>query len=135
MSEHESEQEQEIYATLVEIKQEPTELYKILKFESLVSGGGEAKQVIAEGYVLLNGEVETRKRKKVYAGDLISFNQQHYQVALKGETAEYEVFEQQESSEVDRLPQDNQSNNQSSKQVNSKDKQPPMKKKRKPINF
>ena len=124
-------EEQEIYATLVEIKQEPTELYKILKFESLVSGGGEAKQVIDEGYVLLNGEVETRKRKKVYAGDLISFNQQHYQVALKGETSEYEVFEQQESSEVDRLPQDNQIN----KQAASENKQPPMKKKRKPISF
>ncbi|WP_372880833.1 RNA-binding S4 domain-containing protein [Psychromonas sp.] len=88
-----SEHEQEIYATLVEINQEPTELYKILKFESLVSGGGEAKQVIAEGYVFLNGEVETQKRKKVYAGDLISFNEQHYQIVLKGQTDGYEVVE------------------------------------------
>ncbi len=92
-------QEDEIYATLVEINQEPTELYKILKIENLVSGGGEAKQAIAEGYVLLNGEVETRKRKKVYAGDLVSFNGQHLQVALKGQIDEYEFVEQEELAE------------------------------------
>ena len=85
--------EQEIYATLVEIKEEPTALYKILKFESLVSGGGEAKQVIAAGYVFLNGQVETQKRKKIYAGDIISFNEQHYQIALKGQTDAYEVVD------------------------------------------
>lgn len=85
--------EQEIYATLVEIKEEPTALYKILKFENLVSGGGEAKQVIAAGYVFLNGQVETQKRKKIYAGDLISFNDQHYQIALKGQTEVYEVVD------------------------------------------
>ncbi|MFT6349688.1 MAG: ribosome-associated protein [Psychromonas sp.] len=85
--------EQEIYATLVEIKEEPTALYKILKFANLVSGGGEAKLAITEGYVFLNGQVETQKRKKIYAGDLISFNEQHYQVALKGQTEGYEVVD------------------------------------------
>ncbi len=94
-------QEDEIYATLVEINQEPTELYKILKIENCVSGGGEAKQAIAEGYVLLNGEVETRKRKKVYAGDLVSFNGLHFQIALKGETESYEF--------VDSVPEELQS--------------------------
>lgn len=90
-----SEDEQEIYATLVEINQEPTELYKILKFENIVCGGGEAKRVISDGYVYLNGEVETRKRKKVYAGDLISFNGHYFQIALKGATAGYEFVEQE----------------------------------------
>ncbi|HKI62154.1 MAG TPA: RNA-binding S4 domain-containing protein, partial [Mariprofundaceae bacterium] len=33
----------------VEISKEPIELYKLLKFENLVSSGGEAKHVIAEG--------------------------------------------------------------------------------------
>lgn len=88
---------EEIYATLVEIKSEPTELYKILKFANIVCGGGEAKLVISEGYVSLNGEVETRKRKKIYAGDLISFNEAHFQIALKGQTSEYEVVEPSES--------------------------------------
>lgn len=58
----------------VELRREPTELYLILKFESLVSSGGEAKFVISEGMVQVNGEVETRKRRKIVAGDVIEFD-------------------------------------------------------------
>ena len=58
----------------VEITREPVELYKILKFEGLVQSGGEAKCVIADGHVRVNGEVETRKRKKIIGGDTIEFN-------------------------------------------------------------
>ncbi|WP_435235503.1 RNA-binding S4 domain-containing protein [Psychromonas sp. PT13] len=94
MPDNELHDDQEIYATLVEINQEPTELYKILKFEHIVSGGGEAKQIIAEGYVYVNGEVETRKRKKIYSGDLIYFNEQYFQVVLKGTADDYEIVEQ-----------------------------------------
>jgi len=57
----------------VEITKETVELYKILKFEGMASSGGEAKAVIADGKVLVNGEVETRKRKKMVAGDTIEF--------------------------------------------------------------
>ncbi len=57
----------------VEINKEPVELYKILKFESMVASGGEAKFVIAEGMVVVNGVIETRKRKKIVAGDIIEF--------------------------------------------------------------
>jgi ribosome-associated protein len=57
----------------VEIYREPVELYKLLKFEGLVSSGGEAKILIAEGQVKVNGIVETRKRKKIMAGDLVEF--------------------------------------------------------------
>ena len=88
--------EQEIYATLVEIREEPTALYKILKIANLVSGGGEAKQAIAEGYVSLNGEVETHKPKKIYAGDLIYFNEQYLQIAIIGETGDYEIVDEPE---------------------------------------
>jgi ribosome-associated protein len=49
------------------------ELYKILKFEGLASSGGEAKAFISAGQVQVNGEVETRKRKKIVAGDVIQF--------------------------------------------------------------
>ena len=59
---------------IVEIITEPVELFKILKFEALVSSGGEAKTAIAEGLVELNGEVETRKRKKIISGDVIKFS-------------------------------------------------------------
>ena len=57
----------------VEILKEPVELYKILKFESMVASGGQAKLVIGEGMVVVNGEIETRKRKKIVAGDVIEF--------------------------------------------------------------
>ncbi len=56
------------------LKTQPVELHKILKFEGLVPSGGVAKLAIASGDVLLNGEVETRKRKKIFAGDIIEFN-------------------------------------------------------------
>ena len=66
----------------VQIKSEPVELYKILKFENLVMSGGEAKHAIAQGLVTLNGQVETRKRKKVFAGDVISFGQEMLKIIL-----------------------------------------------------
>ncbi len=66
----------------VEIRSEPVELYKILKFEGLVSSGGEAKMVIDDGAVLVNGVVETRKRKKIVAGDTIEFNSEHLKIVL-----------------------------------------------------
>jgi ribosome-associated protein len=63
----------------------PVELYKILKFEGLVGSGAEAKAVVAEGQVKVNGDVETRKRKKILAGDLIEFDSQTLRIVL-GET-------------------------------------------------
>jgi len=64
------------------INREPVELFKILKFESLVGSGGEAKQVIEEGLVLVNNEVENRKRRKIVSGDVIEFNQEQLKVIL-----------------------------------------------------
>ena len=58
---------------IVEITTEPVELYKILKFEGMASSGGQAKLVIEQGKVLVNGEIETRKRKKIVSGDVIEF--------------------------------------------------------------
>ena len=47
------------------------ELYKLLKLESIADSGGAAKGLIAAGAVKLNGAVETRKRKKLVAGDQV----------------------------------------------------------------
>ena len=96
--------EEEIYATLVEIREEPTALYKILKIANLVSGGGEAKLAISEGYVTLNGEVETQKRKKIYAGDLIYFNEQYLQIAIIGEAGDYQIIEEIPEEKVENKP-------------------------------
>ena len=68
---------------VVEIEEEPIELYKILKFENMVRSGGEAKFVIAEGLVRVNGEVETRKSKKIIAGDIIEFEAEKIRIITK----------------------------------------------------
>ena len=67
----------------IHINREPVELYKILKFEGLVATGGEAKMVIAEGLVRLNGQIETQKRKKIVNGDQIEFNQNVFSIVLE----------------------------------------------------
>lgn len=66
----------------VVINVEPVELYKILKFEALVSSGGEAKYAISEGHVQVNGEVELRKRRKMMSGDVIEFDAQQFTLVL-----------------------------------------------------
>ena len=45
-----------------------------MKFSGLAESGGAAKQAINDGRVLLNGTVETRKRKKVQAGDRVTYD-------------------------------------------------------------
>ncbi len=66
----------------VEIIREPIELYKLLKMEGLAMSGGEAKQLIADGLVSLNGEVETQKRKKLVSGDCIEIEDTKLQLRL-----------------------------------------------------
>ena len=67
----------------VEISKEPVEFYKILKFEGMADTGAEAKSVIAEGKVLVNGKVETRKRKKIVSGDIVEFGKEKIRIQLK----------------------------------------------------
>ena len=66
----------------IEINREPIELFKILKFEGLVDSGAQAKQLIAEGLVSVNGEQETRKSRKMYNGDQLSFAGQEFTLQL-----------------------------------------------------
>jgi len=66
---------------IVNIKKEPIELYKILKFENMVESGGEAKFIIAEGHVRVNGRVEMRKRKKIVSGDIIEYGGEKIQIS------------------------------------------------------
>ncbi|WNJ95890.1 RNA-binding S4 domain-containing protein [Vibrio ruber] len=78
----------EIEAIGIEVNHQPIELYKVLKLANVLSGGGEAKYAIAEGYVVVNGEVEQRKRCKIYDGDLVEFNGEYYLVICDVPVAE-----------------------------------------------
>lgn len=82
-------EEYEIEVIPVVVAAEPIELYKILKIENLVTSGSEAKTLIAEGYVYVNGEIETRKRKKIMYGDIIGFNGEAFQVTSEAQMQEY----------------------------------------------
>lgn len=48
----------------------------------MVASGGEAKSVIADGQVRVNGEVETRKRKQIVSGDVIEFGEEKIHIQL-----------------------------------------------------
>ena len=60
------------------LNKEPVELFKLLKFEGLTQSGGEAKKMIEQEMVYVNGEIETRKRKKIMAGDVIRFGDEEF---------------------------------------------------------
>lgn len=49
------------------------ELDKLLKKENCAASGGEARHLIGQGLAWVNGVVETRKRRKLYPGDLVRF--------------------------------------------------------------
>ena len=49
------------------------ELNNLLKVTGLCSSGGEAKMVISEGLVTVDGEVELRKRCKIRTGQVVEF--------------------------------------------------------------
>ncbi len=66
----------------VVVREVPIELCQFLKFAGLTGTGGEAKQVISQGLVTLNGTVETQKRKKLQAGDQVTYDGQTIVVAL-----------------------------------------------------
>jgi len=48
-------------------------LDQFLKWNNLVSSGGEAKTLIASGNVEVNGEIETRRGRKLKKGDKVMF--------------------------------------------------------------
>jgi ribosome-associated protein len=58
----------------ISIRDEYIELYKLLKLANLAASGGEAKYMISEGLVRVNGEVESRKRRKTRVDETVQCN-------------------------------------------------------------
>lgn len=55
-------------------------LGQALKAAGLVESGVEAKEVIQEGLVTVNGEVDTRRGRKLYPGDVAGFDGQEIKI-------------------------------------------------------
>ena len=58
-----------------QLKDEYIELCKLLKAVNLVMSGGEGKEVVAQGRVTVDGQLETRKRCKIRPGQTIVFDE------------------------------------------------------------
>lgn len=56
----------------VEIRDDVIRLGQLLKLADLVEDGAEAKEVIAAGEVMVNGEVETRRGRQVRVGETVT---------------------------------------------------------------
>jgi ribosome-associated protein len=56
-------------------------LIALLKATDVVESGSEAQEVVTAGMVLRNGEVETRKRAKITAGEVIVF--ENYEILVE----------------------------------------------------
>ena len=65
----------------ITITTEYIKLQDLLKFAAAVETGGEAKLVIQEGDVTVNGEVCTMRGKKIRPGDVVAFRGQEYAAA------------------------------------------------------
>lgn len=58
---------------ILKLKDDHIKLGQALKASGLAASGVEAKAMILEGLVKVNGQVETRRGKKLYDGDLVEF--------------------------------------------------------------
>ena len=57
----------------IRIRDEFIKLGQLLKLADLVQDGVEAKYVITDGLVKVNGEMDDRRGRKVYEGDVVSY--------------------------------------------------------------
>lgn len=58
----------------VKLREEYIKLGQALKAAGLVDSGAEAKTAVLDGLVKVNGETDTRRGKKLYAGDIVEFD-------------------------------------------------------------
>jgi ribosome-associated protein len=56
----------------ITIQSESIQLDQFLKWAAIVQSGGNAKSLIADGYIMVNGQTETRRSRKLLPGDQIT---------------------------------------------------------------
>lgn len=67
--------------TDVPIRDESIRLGQFLKLAGLIDSGSEAKAVIADGLITVNGETETRRGRQLSGGDVVEFQGRAARVA------------------------------------------------------
>ncbi|MBQ8148263.1 MAG: RNA-binding S4 domain-containing protein [Lachnospiraceae bacterium] len=65
---------------IVQIRDEFIKLGQALKLAGMVDSGVTAKKVIQNGEVEVNGEIDTRRGRKLYDGDIVTFMDQTFQI-------------------------------------------------------
>ena len=61
-----------------------------LKLAGVAATGGQAKQLIQQGEVRVNGEVETRRKRKLVEGDVVEVGGESFEIALSDEASDDE---------------------------------------------
>lgn len=67
----------------IKISTDYIKLDQLLKFANIAENGADAKYLIVNGYVYLNGEKETRRGKKVFANDIVKVEYENDCIELK----------------------------------------------------
>jgi len=65
---------------VIQLREDFIKLGQALKAAGLVGSGVEAKEVITDGLVKVNGEIEVRRGKKLYGNDIVSFNNEEIKI-------------------------------------------------------
>ncbi len=64
----------------IKLNTETIQLDQFMKWINLVKSGGQAKIEIKAGKVMVNGEVEKRRAKKIRSGDIITYQKEKYKI-------------------------------------------------------
>lgn len=64
----------------VTIRDEFIKLGQVMKLAGMVDSGVEAKEVITSGLVKVNGEVDDRRGRKLYKGDVVDYKGQQFKI-------------------------------------------------------
>jgi len=64
----------------IQITTEYIKLDQLLKWANIVSSGSDAKYIITEEMVKVNGEIETKRGKKIRVGDIVEFEDKKIEV-------------------------------------------------------
>lgn len=64
----------------IKLREDFIKLGQALKAANLVETGVDAKNVVKDGQVKVNGETDTRRGRKLYSGDIVEFNGEHIEI-------------------------------------------------------